>query len=379
MSLLFDFQGRDDFQITLLRVLESVTEESPVILENPFIFIREILPSLAVLYKGNKDGDARFLCLKILFDVMVFFFDEPCNDEQRSEDLKSIANTHFLPLYPALIEDEDPIPMYAQKLLVMFIEFNYIRISNILHLKIVSQCFEFLLGDLSSANVNNVKLCLALASAPEMESKLLSQLKVVRRIGNLLEFVYAKDMEDFLEPTLGLCRAFLLRSISSRKGFIYTKEPTLLSDGSAEANSAVDQQQSIRDIMDFGSNVGVLLELSESHEANVADIASECVVLLLKAAPREATTGLLTNLPKVSAILESSSRATSCLLVLRVLHALGYSCRQYLSQAMILSISVHEISRVEAIVSELKSSGVPALANAALNVALELQRLPRCV
>ncbi|KAK7827561.1 serine/threonine-protein kinase runkel [Quercus suber] len=369
--------GRDDFQITLLRVLESVTEESPVILENPFIFIREILPSLAVLYKGNKDGDARFLCLKILFDVMVIFFDEPFNDEQRSEDLKSIANTHFLPLYPALIEDEDPIPMYAQKLLVMFIEFNYIRISNILHLKIVSQCFEFLLGDLSSANVNNVKLCLALASAPEMESKLLSQLKVVRRIGNLLEFVYAKDMEDFLEPTLGLCRAFLLRSISSRKGFIYTKEPTLLSDGSAEENSAVDQQQSIRDIMDFGSNVGVLLELSESHEANVADIASECVVLLLMAAPREATTGLLTNLPKVSAILESSSRATSHLLVLRVLHALGYSCRQYLSQAMILSISVHEISRVEAIVSELKSSGVRALANAALNVALELQRLPR--
>ncbi|KAM3755411.1 hypothetical protein ACB098_02G037300 [Castanea mollissima] len=373
------FQGRDDFQITLLRVLESVTEESPVILENPFIFIREILPSLAVLYKGNKDGDARFLCLKILFDVMVIFFDEPFNDEQRSEDLKSISNTHFLPLYPAFIEDEDPIPMYAQKLLVMFIEFNYIRISDILHLKIVSQCFEFLLGDLSSANVNNVKLCLALASAPEMESKLLSQLKVVRRIGNLLEFVYAKDMEDFLEPTLGLCRAFLLRSISSRKGFIYTKEPTLLSDGSAEANSAVDQQQSIRDIMDFGSNVGVLLELSESHEANVADIASECVVLLLKAAPREATTGLLTNLPKVSAILKSSSRATSHLLVLRVLHALGYSCRQYLSQAMILSISVHEISRVEVIVSELKSSGVPALTNAALNVALELQRLPRCV
>ncbi len=76
LSLLFDFQGRDDFQITLLRVLESVTEESPVILENPVIFIREILPSLAVLYKGNKDGDARFLCLKILFDVMVIFLNE---------------------------------------------------------------------------------------------------------------------------------------------------------------------------------------------------------------------------------------------------------------------------------------------------------------
>ncbi|KAI8002469.1 Serine/threonine-protein kinase RUNKEL [Camellia lanceoleosa] len=217
------FQGRDDFQITLLRVLESITEEPSVILESPNIFIREILPSLAVVYKGNKDGDARFLCLKIMFDVMVIFLNEPTEDEEQSLALKSISNTHFLPLYPTLIEDEDPIPMYAQKLLVMLIEFNYIKIPGILHLKIISQCFEFLLGDLSTANVNNVMLCLALASSPELESKILSQLKVVRRIGNLLEVVYAKEMEDFIEPTLGLCRAFLLRSINNRKGFIYAR------------------------------------------------------------------------------------------------------------------------------------------------------------
>ncbi|CAK7332871.1 unnamed protein product [Dovyalis caffra] len=371
------FQGRDDFQITLLRVLESVAEERLVILESPNIFTGEILPGLAVLYKGNKDGDARFLCLKILFDVMVIFLNEPLEDEQRSETLKSISNSHFLPLYPTFIEDEDPIPMYAQKLLVMLIEFNYIKISDILHLKTVSQCFEFLLGDLSSANVNNVQLCLALASAPEMESKLLSQLKVVRRIGNLLEFVYAKDMEDFLEPTLGLCRAFLLCSVGSKRGLDYQKEPALLNDSSSEASAAVDQH--IRDIMDFGSNVGVFLELSVSREANIADIASECVLLLLKAAPREATTGFLTNLPKVSAILESWRKGVPHLLLQRILHALAYSCRQYLSHAMILSISVNEISRIEVILLELKNSSTLDLANAALLVASELQRLPRCL
>ena len=311
---------------------------------------------MAVLYKGNKDGDARFLCLKILFDVMVIFLNEQSEDQQRSIELESISNKNFLPLYPSLIEDEDPIPLYAQKLLVMLIELNYIKIADILDLKIVSQCFEFLLGDLSSANVNNVMLCLALTSAPEMETKLLSQMKVVRKMGNLLEFVYAKDMEDFLEPTLGLCRAFLLRSVSGRKGFIYSEEPALLGDVSSEASGA-DQQQGIRDIVDFGRNVGVLLELSRSHGGNVADLASECVVLLLKAAPREATAGLLTTLPKVTAVLESWRRGTSHLLVQRVLHALGYSCRQYLLHAMILSISIPEISRIEGIVSELKGFG----------------------
>ncbi|KAJ6319024.1 hypothetical protein OIU76_014379 [Salix suchowensis] len=372
------FQGRDDFQITLLRVLESVAEERLVILESRNIFIGEILPGLAVLYKGNKDGDARFLCLKILFDVMVIFLNEPLEDERGSEALKSISNVHFLPLYPTFIEDEDPIPMYAQKLLVMLIEYNYIKISDILHLKTVSQCFEFLLGDLSSANVNNVQLCLAMASAPEMESKLLSQLKVARRIGNLLEFVYAKDMEDFLEPTLGLCRAFLLCSVGSKRGLAYKIEPALLNDSSSEASTAADQLQCIRDIADFGSNVGVLLALSGSDEGNVADIASECVLLVLKAAPREATTGFLTNLPKVSAILESRRRGVPCLLLQRILHALAYSCRQYLSHAMILSIAVNEISRIEVILSELKNPSTPDLANAVLLVVSELQRLHRC-
>ncbi|KAF5182015.1 kinase domain [Thalictrum thalictroides] len=371
------FQGRDDFQITLLRIVESITEEPSVILEDPIIFISQVLPSLAVLYKGNKDGDARFLCLKIMFDVMVVFLDETSVDEQRLEDLKSISNAHFLPLYPIFIEDEDPIPMYAQKLLVMLIECNYIKISDILHLKIVSQCFEFLLGDLSSANVNNVKLCLALASALEMETKLLSQLRVVRKIGNLLEFVKTKEMEDFLEPTLDLCKAFLLRGMG-RKGPFNLEEPTLLGD-KPSANVEVDPEQCIKDIYDFGSNIGVLLELSGSYEAPTANLASECVILLLEAAPREATTGLLTNLPKVTGVLEFSRQGQSGLLLQRMLHALGYACRLYLSQAMILSISIADLTRIEAIVSDLKSSIIPGVANVASVVGIELQRLPRCV
>lgn len=371
------FQGRDEFQITLLKVLESIAEEPSAVHQNCDIFVSQILPSLAVLYKGNKDGDARFLCLKILFDSMVIFLNETSQNEQKLEDLKSISNSHFLPLYPSFIEDEDPIPMYAQKLLVMLIEFEYIKISDILQTKTISQCFEFLLGDLSTANVNNVMLCFTLASAPELETKILSQLKVVRKIGNLLEFVCAKEMEDFVEPTLNLCKAFLLRQVGSRKGFIYAKDPNLLSDNSSDGIIALDQHECIRDIADFGDNVGVLLELTKSNEMNVADLASECLILLFMASPREATTGFLTNLSKVSAILESWSRGVPHLLLQRILHALGYSCRQYLSYSIILSLSKPEILKIEAIVSEIKSSGVPALADAALRVALELQRLPR--
>uniref|UniRef100_M4DTT6 Uncharacterized protein n=1 Tax=Brassica campestris TaxID=3711 RepID=M4DTT6_BRACM len=252
-------QGRDDFRITLLQVLECITEDAPLVTQNAEITIREILPSLATIYNGNnKDGDDRFLCLKIWFDTVTIFLTECTKIEQQtSDDLKSISNSHFLPLYPALIQYQ----LYAQKLLVMLVELDCIRIQ-------FHNALSF--GDLSSANVNNVKLRLALASALEMETK---------------------DMEDFLEPPLSLCRAFL---------------PT------------VTWEQ----------------ERRKSTELQL----------------------LVSN---------------------RILHCLGYACKQYLSPAMILSISGHDVYKINAIVSEMKNSDVAGLNSVASLVAVELQRLPR--
>uniref|UniRef100_J3KYF6 Protein kinase domain-containing protein n=1 Tax=Oryza brachyantha TaxID=4533 RepID=J3KYF6_ORYBR len=373
------FQARDDFQMTLLRVLEAATEEPKVILIEHKIFTSRILPSLSVLYKGNKDGDARFLCLKILSDVMIVIFSDSSltSDGQTVSDLKTISQKYFLPMYPLFSEDEDPIPIYAQKLLVMLMEHDYVKVSDILNEATVSRCFEFLLGDLSNANVSNVKLCFALASAPDMETNILSQLQVVRRIGNLLEFVTAKDMDDFLEPTLELCRAFIIRGIGSDKILALSKQPALIVDSAFSMSIAVDQQSCVMDICDFGGNMGIYIDLVGSSDPHISDLASDCLVLLLKAAPREATVGLLTNLPKLSVVLDLLKHGT-CLRLTRLLYCLAFSCRQYLAQGMIVSISLSALMRVEALVSTFKGSHDGHLADAASYLGAELQRLPRC-
>jgi serine/threonine-protein kinase ULK4 len=210
-----------------------------------------------------------------------------------------------------------------------------------------------------------------------MDTDILSQLQVVRRIGNLLEFVTAKDMDDFLEPTLELCRAFIIRGISSDKIVALSKEPALLVDSAFSMSIAVDQQSCVMDICDFGGNMGIFLDLVGSSDPHISDLASDCLVLLLKAAPREATVGLLTNLPKLSVVLDLLKHGT-CLRLTRLLYCLAFSCRQYLAQGMIVSISLSALMRVEALVSAFKGSHDGCLADAASYLGAELQRLPRC-
>ena len=123
--------------------------------------------------------------------------------------------------------------------------------------------------------------------------------------------------------------------------------------------------------------MGLFLEVVGNSDPQVSDLASDCVVLLLKAAPQEATMGMLTNLPKLSALLDSLKHGVSLQLT-RLLYSLAFSCRQYLAQGMILSISVPALMRVEALVLAFKGSHDSCLADAALYLGAELQRLPCC-
>ncbi|XP_078440235.1 kinase family with ARM repeat domain-containing protein [Wolffia australiana] len=366
------FQGRDDFQTTLLRILESLSEESCIIQREPTVFLKQILPSLLIIYRGNKDGDSRFLCLKILFNVMVILQSEV---PEGGEDVKSLVEAGFLPLYPSMIEDEDPIPMYAQKFLVMLIEFKHVRISHLLEERMVAQCFDFLLRDLSDANVSNVKLCLALTSADEMKPGVLSKLRVVKKIGNLLDFVNAKGMEDFLSPTLSLCKEFMYRAFGGDRAAAFSGDPARLID------AGVDESEFfVKDITDFSGKIGVFLELIENPDQNIADLASECLVLLFRIVPREATLGALTSLPRMNNVVDRQREGGSRLLLWRVLCCLVFSCRYYLSRGLILSLGRADVIRMEAAVSRLKSSSSHSgLATAAESLLRELQRLPRCI
>ncbi|KAI5081191.1 hypothetical protein GOP47_0004374 [Adiantum capillus-veneris] len=370
------FQGLEDFQSTLLRIFEVFGQQSSIPLGFPEVFLREVLPSLAILYRKNSSGDTRFLCLKIFFDVLVVYLDDIANSGRQStgkyssgcasqEDLKCIAKQQFLPYYSKLMDDDDPIPMYAQKLLVMLLDIKCIEIEDILHLKLISQFFDFLREDFSTVNLHNVRLCHFLASSSEVQTSSLSQLELSGRVGALLEFAHARDMEDFLEPSLSLCKSLLMRCTGK------------------EIEEA--QGDGVKDIGEFVRFTGVFLELCCRHEPLIAELAAECMLLLVRVNPSCAALLLTSKMPLLRNALESScssqgSRAASRVQKLLLLTLSAVCKEQRILQASLQPIQMpvktaSDISAVVSVVGRLKNSNVQMVVDAATDAGLELQAL----
>jgi serine/threonine-protein kinase ULK4 len=364
---LFILQGLDEFQSTLLRIFEVFSQQSSIPLAHPDVFFHEVLPSLAILYRKKSSGDTRFLCLKTFFDVLVVYLDNIANPPEEDlnknsngsashKDLRMIAREQFLPYYSSLLDDDDPIPMYAQKTLMMLLDIKCIGIEDILGLKLLSQFFDFLRDDFSTVNLHSVRLCLFLASAPEVKTSSLSELGICGKVGALVEFVHGRDMEDFLEPSLSLCKSLLARC-------------------------SVDE---IKDAGEFVSYMNVFLELCCRNEVQVAEVASECLYLLVKVIPKAAAPELALRFSLFRNVLERCSKSqggkSASTMQERLLLTLSAVCRecragQYSNQHTFRHLSGPDASALISIVSRFKNSNVQAVADAASDSLLELQAI----
>ncbi|XP_024534759.1 LOW QUALITY PROTEIN: serine/threonine-protein kinase RUNKEL [Selaginella moellendorffii] len=373
-------QGQDDFQTTLLRIIESISQQPSILLAHQEIFITQVLPSLANLYRRNTCGDTRFLCLKVFCDILLVIMDDMAEQSSgtRQDQMRLIIKQYFLPLYPVLLDDEDPIPMYAQKLLVMLLDLRCIDINDILQLKIVSQFFEFLKEDLATVNLHNVRLCLFLVSSQEVETAVISELHVVSRLVALLEFVHLKGMQDFLDPTLSVCRLLLIRNAGKLK-----------SSGSSATNNGFKVEElpsQLEDVGGFSARAGLFVDLCGNPEPRIAETASECLILAVKAAPGLAAPSVLSSLQELAKVLERSTSgghgsALLSLLQRRLLQALTLACKEQRlgdssGRRSASAWPAAAVTSLENVVLRLRKSSLPQVADAAVDAALELQILP---
>ena len=223
--------GSEEFRGGTLALLETLSQCAPALLATPDAVVEHLLPALARML-GQADGsaDGRFLALKLTCDTLLPPLLDPTRDGAGSGEggdeaaaatatrarLVALLRERLLPLCPPLLADEDPIPLYALKLLGGALEADRDMCAEVVNLGLAPKFFEFLSLEHTNNNVHNVRLCLVLASSRAVPMSALCEYGAGRKVAAVLEYAHENAVEPFLEPALGISRAVLARAAEAR-------------------------------------------------------------------------------------------------------------------------------------------------------------------
>ncbi|PRW59606.1 kinase [Chlorella sorokiniana] len=212
-----------DLKVQLLNAIDAVCSHPELLIEHYAPVLSHLLPALSAAVASQRETpDTRFCCLKLLCDVVLQFVNEPrlylspIASEHTAAD-SGIANRqidaavgqYVLPLMPALFEDEDPMPLYALKLLGALLEFNRRWVADVAAAGLAGRFFEWLSISHPHNNVHNMRLCRLVADARVLPPEALVQLQAVDRVLAVLAYAHDNDVEPFLEPALHLCTSLM--------------------------------------------------------------------------------------------------------------------------------------------------------------------------
>eukprot|EP00854_Cymbomonas_tetramitiformis_P004153 gene4153-5131_t len=268
----------------VLQIVEALSQHAPELVQQVDAVMAHLLPTLSKLLDTSMSGDCRFLCLKLLCDVMLLLMSEPGMYAPESEGAKDPASTtarintlvkqHILPVCASLLDDEDPIPLYTLKLLVAVIEANPLLVADAARLDLVPRLFGFLSLEHTNNNVHNVRLCrLAVGAADVVPDRALMEHGVADKVAAVLAYAFDNAVEPFMEPVLDICRMLLHRTATSVRA-----------GGSDEVTGAAV-------LLDYAP---IFVEAAAAPELYTARVALDCLLLLREVYTDETAMALMT-------------------------------------------------------------------------------------
>ena len=259
------FPGAAEFRGGVLALLETLSQCAPTLLQTaPDAVTSRLLPALAdTLGTKGSSADGRFLALKLTCDLTLPLWldpDDTSDGGSRHRALAALIRDNLLPLCPTLLADEDPIPLYALKLLGGALEADKDMCGDVAQLGLAPKFFEFLSLEHTNNNVHNVRLCLALAKSRAVPTHtLLTDFAAGHKVAAVLSYAHENAVEPFLEPSLGICAALLQRVVDERAV-----------DAGRRGDAFASALDGIAPLLDV---VHVLIECSSAGETEVASFA----------------------------------------------------------------------------------------------------------
>lgn len=253
------FPGQRELWQCLLNVLEAVSQQYDTLSLYCDTVVEHLLPAVSELMTSSHSGDTRFLCARLFCDMVLFYLSK--DSQEQSRPAKIFIGAEFLrgkvvALFPKLLSDEDPIPLYALKLGKAALDQDPGLMEEIVRMGLVPEFFSYLSLEHSNNNVHNMWICKAAIVSPFVAVDLLAECGVGARIVAILKYAYDNNVETFLEPALDLCAALL------------------------EREKAEPEEEAL-DLVDLKNAAHIIHMLQSDEDANVGTAASVCVGLLM--------------------------------------------------------------------------------------------------
>ena len=286
----------DKFKQQLLSVVEAFTQHPATLVREWRAVLTSLCPALAALLSAH-DGDTRFLALKLFCDIIALYVNEPSLYVQAGDPstagavtppeaghatstLDTLIHRQFLPQVPQLLVDEDPIPLYALKLLSTVMERAPAVAIEAEQLGLLPLTVDFLQLDHPNNNIHNLRLIEALvqSGASSAESRCiptLYSLGLADRLVSVLEYAHANQVDSFFESVLGIVLCLLSL------------------DNCADDNAP------------FVRSVECLLALLDHADTGVGELATACILALARQHP--AAADALRHAGRVADFLQISS------------------------------------------------------------------------
>ena len=223
----------DSLQQTL-GVLEALVVHIKCLFPHSDYILSTILPSL-LNTRQCSDTDVRFRCLKIFSDILIpFLYEEsiyePAEPNRPStKTVNDLITRLLLPLFYDLLQDTDPIPLYALKLLSAVLERHMPFTVAIKKLRLIPVIIDNFQGGHPKLNLHLISVVKKIIESQELSLDELGELGLIEKVSSVMRVIQEQDwcvekMLDILYELLSLT-ADTLRAKRSDHSVLRITEP----------------------------------------------------------------------------------------------------------------------------------------------------------
>lgn len=225
------FSGADEFTNAVLAIVESICSNQKTLFNNSIPIIQHTLPALMNKLRSDSN-DVKFLSLKVFTDITIQYIGDdsifdPSKIDLSIEEARNVTTGKesmtkhttdiinemlvdtLLPSYKHLLNEEDPVPLFALKLLAHLTERSDHFVTAIESLGLFPIITEYYAFGHKRLNQHTIKVVKSLIDSPEITLDTLYGYYVIENTLNIIDNMLTQHQMCYCEAILEILQSLV--------------------------------------------------------------------------------------------------------------------------------------------------------------------------